>query len=237
MASPSPRRRHSPAVYRRRRLAFIVLIALVIAGIWLLIAQPWRGAAADRPASSTVSIPVPRATATATATPTPTPTLTPAPSPTPPATVAPSAAPTPLATPTAAAACRGTDVTVEALVDHDTYAAGQNPQLSIKLTNKSAAGCTINVGTSAQVFTITSGNDTWWRSTDCQSQPSDMVVLLSAGQTVTSATPLTWDRTRSSVDSCGSPDRPRAPGGGASYHLAVSIGGVPATQTASFLLY
>ncbi len=215
---------------------FIVLIALVIAGIWLLIAQPWRGAAADRPASSTVSIPVPTTSTTARPTPTGTVNPPPTPGPTPSATLAPSAAPTPSATPTAVA-CRGTDVTVEALVDHGTYAAGQNPQLSIKLTNNSAAGCTINVGTSAQVFTITSGNDTWWRSTDCQSQPSDMVVLLSAGQTVTSATPLTWDRTRSSVDSCGSPDRPRAPGGGASYHLAVSIGGVPATQTASFMLY
>ena len=84
---------------------------------------------------------------------------------------------------------------------------------------------------------ITSGSDTWWRSTDCQSEPSDMVVLLTAGQTVSSASPLTWDRTRSAVGTCDDETRPRAPGGGASYHLAVEIGGVAATETTQFLLY
>ena len=59
-----------------------------------------------------------------------------------------------------------------------TYATGQNPLLSIKLTNNGTTDCTLNVGTSTQVFTITSGGDTWWRSTDCQTEPSDMVVLL-----------------------------------------------------------
>ncbi len=219
----------------------LILIALVIAGIWLLTAQPWRGVAAERPApsasaTSTTGIPAPTASASTSPTPTPTPTSTQTSAPTP--SAAPIADPTPAPSATAqAVACRATDVTVEALADHDTYASDQNPQLSITLTNKSAKDCTINVGTSAQVFTVTSGDDTWWRSTDCQSQPSDMVVLLAAGQTVTSAAPLTWDRTRSAVDSCDSTDRPRAPGGGASYHLAVSIGGIPATQTASFMLY
>jgi hypothetical protein len=127
-------------------------------------------------------------------------------------------------------------VRVEGVTDHDTYAADQNPQFSITLTNQGSTDCSLNVGTSAQVFTVTSGSDTWWRSTDCQSEPSDMVVTLTAGQTVTSATPLTWDRTRSAVDSCDGADRPRAVGGGATYHLAVSIGGVPATQTAMFML-
>ncbi|KAA9106632.1 hypothetical protein F6B43_15460 [Microbacterium rhizomatis] len=216
----------------------LLVIAVVVAAVWLLVAQPWRGTAAEQPASSplpsryssiTTGFPAPSAGATA----------APSASPTPTASVAPVAEPTPTPAPTAteAVACTAGDVTVEALADHDTYASDQNPQLSIKLTNKSAKDCTINVGTSAQVFTITSGSDTWWRSTDCQNQPSDMVVLLTAGQSVTSATPLTWDRTRSSVDSCDSPDRSRAPGGGASYHLAVSIGGIPATQTASFMLY
>jgi hypothetical protein len=95
----------------------------------------------------------------------------------------------------------------------------------------------MNVGTSAQVFTITSGTDTWWRSTDCQKEPSDTVVVLAADQTVKSAVPLTWDRTRSSVSTCASANRPRAPGGGATYHLAVEIGGITSTEDAQFLLY
>ena len=62
-------------------------------------------------------------------------------------------------------------------------------------------------------------------------------VLLTAGQTVSSASPLTWDRTRSAVGTCDDETRPRAPGGGASYHLAVEIGGVASTETTQFLLY
>ena len=82
-----------------------------------------------------------------------------------------------------------------------------------------------------------SGDDVWWRSTDCQSEPSDMIVLIGAGQTVSSATPLTWDRTRSAVGTCTDGSRPHAPGGGASYHLSVEIGGISSTEPQQFLLY
>jgi hypothetical protein len=64
-----------------------------------------------------------------------------------------------------------------------------------------------------------------------------MVVLLAAGQTVASAAPLIWDRTRSAVGTCADADRPRAPGGGSSYHLAVEIGGIASTDSAQLLLY
>jgi hypothetical protein len=60
-------------------------------------------------------------------------------------------------------------------------------------------------------------------------------VLLEAGQQVSSAAPLEWDRTRSSVDTCDG-ERPRATGGGATYHLSVSINGIASTNTASFQL-
>ena len=64
-----------------------------------------------------------------------------------------------------------------------------------------------------------------------------MVVLLAAGQSVSSAAPLTWDRTRSSVGSCADPNRQTAPGGGASYHLSVEIGGIASTQSKQIFLY
>jgi hypothetical protein len=220
--STPARRRHSPAVYRRRRLALLILLIGIAALVWLLIAQPWRGDAASAPVS------------------TPTVTL---------ATTTPSAVPSstsdgatadvpdaPAEGTDGVAECARGDVSVEALTDQASYAADQNPQLSIRLTNTSDADCAMNVGTSGQSFTITSGNDTWWRSTDCQTEPSDMVVTIAAGQSVTSAAPVTWDRTRSSVDSCQDPNRATAPGGGASYHLAVAIGGIPSTSTAQFIL-
>lgn len=227
MSAPTPRRRHSPAVYRRRRL--IVLVAVIaVAGVvaWLLVAQPWRGAASE--------IPTPQVSQTPDASARPTPTATPSPSA--------EAEPQPTPSPTATAAsdiepCQAADVTVEAVTDQTSYAADQQPGFTITLTNTGAADCTMNVGTTTQVYTVTSGNDVWWRSTDCQSEPSDMIVTLAAGQTVSSAAPLVWDRTRSAVDTCDQDSRQRAPGGGASYHLAVEIGGVGSTQTTQFLLY
>ena len=228
MSAESPRRRPSPAVYRRRRLVLLVALLAVAALVWLLIAQPWHGAAAEKPAPTPT-----RSTSTPTPDPMPTGVTTPTESAAP-------AAPSPEAsaeeTPTAKP-CVARDIAVQAVTDQETYAAGQNPQLSITLTNNGATDCTLNVGTSAQTFTIMSGSDVWWRSTDCQTEPSDMVVLLSAGQTVSSATPLTWDRTRSSVGSCDDAGRQVAPGGGASYHLSVEIGGIASTQSAQLLLY
>ena len=232
--SGEPRRRHSPAVYRRRRIVLLVALVAVVALVWLLIAQPWRGAAAENPApkpsptqAAATDLPVP-GTATPSATPTPEETADAAPEPT--------ASASPETTPTAKP-CVARDIAVEALSDQDTYEPGQNPQLSIQLTNNGATDCTLNVGTSGQSFTIMSGTDVWWRSTDCQTEPSDMVVLLAAGQSVASAAPLTWDRTRSSVSTCADSDRQNAPGGGASYHLSVEIGGISSTQSTQILLY
>lgn len=240
MTSSPPPRRPSPAVYRRRRLVVLLAVLVVVALVWLLIAQPWRGSAADGdggtsapPASSpsssaATSLPVPDGDA---ATPTPKPT------PKPTATSTPTATPKPGATTPATAACKAADLLVEPVTDKESYTSGQKPKLSIALTNKGDSDCTLNVGTSTQKFVISSGGDTWWRSTDCQSTPSDQIVLLAAGQKVTSATPLVWDRTRSSVKSCNSANRPKAPGGGASYHLTVEIGGVSSDGSRQFLLY
>jgi hypothetical protein len=230
MSGTNPRRRHSPAVYRRRRLVLLIAVLAVIAIVWLLIAQPWSGSASDgesQPESASTQqaateLPIPGAAAE-----------------TPQAEPAPDAEPTETTTlPTpSAVVCAPDDILVEALSDQDSYGSGQNPQLSIRLTNEGDDDCTLNVGTSTQVFTIASGSDTWWRSTDCQTEPSDMPVLLAAGQAVTSTAPLEWDRTRSSTTTCADPNRETAPGGGASYHLSVEIGGISSSQSKQLLLY
>jgi hypothetical protein len=242
MASSSPpRRRHSPAVYRRRRFVLLLAVIVVVAVIWLLVARPWSSAAeaTGRGPAAPVASATPKQTATALPavdagkTPAPTATAGPSPSPTPSSATKP--APSTSAGPDVAT-CTATDLQVEALTDKDSYSASQKPKLSISLTNTGDQDCTLNVGTSTQKFTISSGNDVWWRSTDCQTKPSDQVVLLAAGQTVESATPIAWDRTRSSVKTCAATTRTKAPGGGASYHLAVEIGGVASDSTKQFLL-
>ncbi|REJ08760.1 hypothetical protein DY023_00265 [Microbacterium bovistercoris] len=215
--------RHSAAVYRRRRLVVIalavVLLAAIGGGVWLAIAQPWSDEAG--------------APATQSASPSKSGEESPSASP---SEVAPKVEPTPDDTPVIVA-CTAADVTVDAITDASTYAAGKNPQLSIRLKNTGAKDCTINVGSTTQKFTVSSGSDVWWRSTDCQKDPSDMIVTLKAGQSVDSAQPVVWDRTRSSVKTCDDKNRPKAPGGGASYHVSVSIGGFDSAQSEQILLY
>lgn len=214
--------RPSAAVYRRRRLVVVIGLILFVAaigvGIWLLIAKPWAAANAS---------PKPTSSSSSSETPTTTPT-TDAESPSP----SPSAEQTP-----AIVACEAKDVEVTAVTDAETYAAGVLPKLSISLTNKGTKDCTLDVGSTTQVFTISSGADVWWRSTDCQENPSSMIATLTAGTTVTSKDPVTWDRTRSSVETCDQENRQRAPGGGASYHVEVSIGGFTSLTTTQILLY
>nr|WP_314840771.1 hypothetical protein [uncultured Microbacterium sp.] len=220
--------RHSAAVYRRRRLVTLVSAVLIVAvigiSVWLLIARPWAGASEAAPA--------PTSTATTPATPSAT-ASTP-----PPAEAEESPSPDPSAEETPGlVACEARDVEVTAVTDADTYDAGVLPNISISLTNRGPTDCTIDVGSTTQVFTVSSGSDVWWRSTDCQANPSSMIATLAAGATVTSKVPVVWDRTRSSVDTCAQENRARAPGGGSSYHVAVEIGGFKAATTKQILLY
>lgn len=199
-------------------LGLILAVAAIGIGVWLLIARPW-------------------ATADTSSTPKPTPSASPSPS-VEPSTAGSSPSPDPSAEQTPAiAACEAADIEVTAVTDSDSYADGVMPKLSISLTNKGTKDCTIDVGSTTQVFTISSGADVWWRSTDCQENPSSMIATLTAGTTVTSKDPVTWDRTRSSVETCAQENRQRAPGGGASYHVEVSIGGFTSPTSAQILLY
>lgn len=223
-------------MYRRRRLAALIVLLVVIGLAWLLIAHPWTAPAPAKAEQAAPAQPVlPAVTSTAQPSGAPTPGVsTPPPIVTPP----PSATPGATATPrpgASAAACTSANITVHAVTDRTTYAAGEDPKLSIRLVNHGPA-CTMNVGTATQVFTIASGADTWWRSTDCQSHATDTVVTIEAGQTVTSTQPLVWDRTRSSVATCQAKNRPAAPAGGATYRLSVSIGGIASATSTAFTL-
>ncbi|HTN54812.1 MAG TPA: hypothetical protein VLZ82_01415 [Microbacterium sp.] len=215
--------RQSAAVYRRRRLAVLVLVlvltAAIAGGVWLAFAQPWKPAASATPRATVSPADTPSATPSAAESTAPTDSPSPDPSETP-----------------EIVACEQGDVEVAAVTDADAYAAGELPQLSIRLTSTSDVDCTLNVGSSTQKYIVTSGGDVWWRSTDCQSAPSDMIVTLKAGSSVSSATPVVWDRTRSSVDTCEDKHRARAPGGGASYHVSVSIGGFDSVGSRQIIL-
>ncbi|MCU1420057.1 MAG: hypothetical protein JWR57_1226 [Mycetocola sp.] len=133
------------------------------------------------------------------------------------------------------AECEDDDVVVEALTDKNTYEAGELPQFSLRITNGSDSACAVNVGTAAQVFTVKSGDDVYWTSTDCQVEPADAVVTLEAAQVVASAAPIEWDRTRSTPSTCEG-ERPAAPAAGASYHLSTSVDGYESEESKQFIL-
>jgi hypothetical protein len=194
------------AVYRRRRLVVGLGLLAVIIVILLIVFRPGGGDDEAAPAPAGTAAPAPTA-------------------------AAPDAAAGPTGT-----ACDPAVVTVEAITDQSAYDPGDNPELALSVTNTGTVACDLNAGTSTQVFTITSGADVYWTSTDCQTDPADAEVTLEPGVAVSTKTPVVWDRTRSSPETCEITDREAVPGEGASYYLTVSVGGIESATPTQFLL-
>jgi hypothetical protein len=196
-----------PQVYWRRRLIVLIAAVAVIVVILLIVFAPKGGS----PAASTKT-PSPSATA-----PTPDPSFSGS-----------STAP-------ASGACDPSVITLAPITDAASYAANAQPQLSMSITNSGAKACSLDVGTDAQVYTITSGADTIWTSTDCQSNPAADVRTLQPGKALTT-TLFAWDRTRSSKDTCSATNKTPVVAGGASYHLQVKLKGITSKTDKQFLL-
>ena len=131
--------------------------------------------------------------------------------------------------------CDPADVTLTAVTDKGGYNAGEQPLISMTITNSGASACTINAGTDAQEYVITSGSDQIWSSRDCQTDPQATVTTLEPG-VAKSTTPFPWDRTRSATTTCDA-ERAQVAAGGASYHLTVKLGDIESASTKQFLLY
>ncbi|ERK69798.1 hypothetical protein [Leifsonia aquatica] len=195
-------------VYWRRRLILGIGLLAVILVVVLIIVRPGASDGAPAPASTTSA---PKTT-------------------TPPATSIPTSSAS-----ASGAACDTANVRVEAVTDKATYAAGELPQLSVAITNTGSAACKIDAGTAQQLFTITSGAEVYWKSTDCQTDKVDAEVLLQPGKTISSQTPITWDRTRSDPSTCQA-SREQVPAAGASYHLTTTVAGIESPETKQFIL-
>ena len=205
----------SSRVYWRRRLVVGLALLAIVVVILLIVFAP-RG-------KSDATAPIATHTAT---TSTPKPTTRP--------TTNPTTVPTTKAT-ASGKACTASAIDVEAITDANSYGPGVQPQLSFSITNTGTKACTFDAGTAKQVFTITSGNEVYWKSTDCQTNPVDTVILLEPGKMLTS-NPIAWDRTRSDPSTCSDKQRQAVPAAGASYHLKVQVDGVTSKSTKQFLL-
>ncbi|WP_165063328.1 hypothetical protein [Marisediminicola senii] len=197
----------SKVYWRRRLVALLVLIAVVV--IVILLLSRLFGGAPDEPVDDTAAA-APTSSDAA-------------------------VAPSPSSTPTLieGADCLPENVTVTAITDSESYGSDEEPGLAFTIANTGTAACTYNVGPTQQTFTVTSGEEQYWSSKDCETDPIDADLMLEPNVPVTSE-PITWDKTRSSEDTCGE-ERPAAPGGGATYYLNVSVGAVESEPVAFIL--
>jgi hypothetical protein len=143
------------------------------------------------------------------------------------ATPSASATPSIPATPT----CDQSLVTVTASTDKAAYAAGENPLLTLKVTNGGKVACEVNLGTSQMEYTVTSGSDRIFSSVDCQAESGDLVQTLAPGQSETANFP--WQRNRT-VPGCGAVAA--KPGAGGAYYMFVARLGTKSSSKAVFQL-
>jgi hypothetical protein len=133
------------------------------------------------------------------------------------------------------ARCAATAIELVPVVDKQVFAPTELPQISMSVTNTGSSDCVINLGSGQQKLVVTSGEEQWWSSADCQVDPTDQDVTLTAGQTL-STPAIAWDRTRSTIDTCDADYRQAVPAGGATYRLTVSVGDITSADTAPMIL-
>jgi hypothetical protein len=119
------------------------------------------------------------------------------------------------------------DSTTETSETFNNFAASATPYLWYEVTNIGLVDCRFNVGARVTFFTITSGEQTYYSSRDCDRTDSkDLTVLLQANVPL-KAEPSAWDRVYSSSEGCSAAEGMRkVPGGGATYKLKAELNGV-----------
>jgi hypothetical protein len=207
--SGRPARKPLSPVYRRRRLfvgaALLLVLSLAVGG-FAAISSVLNG---ERPAATSGDS-----------------TQTAKPGSTPASTEASAGAP-----PTAGAGCDETLLKVTAATDKAAYAAGENPLLTLKVTNGNKVSCEVNLGTSQMEYLITSGSDRIFSSRDCQAESSDLVKTIRPGGSETANFP--WNRNRS-TEGCKVVDA--QPGGGGAYYVFTARLGNKTSPKAVFQL-
>lgn len=138
--------------------------------------------------------------------------------------------------------CAAGTILVEAKIGdldgpRSSFSPEEKPMIWYEITNLGAVDCKFNVGPRVTFFTITSGDETYWSSKDCDRENlEDLVTVLKANSTVPSdRTQAVWERVRSSGEGCGA-GQELVPGGGASYFLKVEVNGVYSENAVQFLL-
>jgi len=198
-------------VYWLRRGSIAVVALVTVVGIWWVV-----GGQSETPAPTASATPVASSSATPTAptslAPMPTPTGSGVASAVPTDAVA-SAATTaePLAegvTAEGPVACPNSSIQVAASTDKSSYRRGQDPVLTLSITNIGPVACTRDVGPKANSLTITSGGYHVWSSDDCGAGTTSKIKTLKPNKTL--AVSITWDGmvTQKGCPNAGTPAKP-----------------------------
>ncbi|WIE68566.1 hypothetical protein [Curtobacterium sp. MCLR17_054] len=154
-----------------------------------------------------------------------------------------SAAPKPSASASASASkpaaadgstCTKDQIVLTPVLDKSAYGPTEDPKIAMSIKNSSTNSCHLDLGSAQQVLTISSGQEQYWSSKDCQTGGTNQDVTIKSGQTLTTPA-IAWDRTRSSTSTCDS-SRPAVTAGGASYHLQVAVGNLESKSSVQFIL-
>ena len=113
--------------------------------------------------------------------------------------------------------------------------AGEPVYLWYEVVNTGLVDCIFDVGTYATFFTITSGDQVYFSSRDCdRSNDSKLSQILKANQPLQSA-PSEWLKVYSSSDNQCGPENRSVPTGGAAFDLKVEVSGVVSEKKRFFL--
>lgn len=217
-----------PGVYWRRRATVVGVLLLIVVVVVLIVVGRGSGASSAEPSASASSSAGSSAASTAAS----------APSSGSSAPATPRATPSSSAGPSGAAAagatCAKDQVQLTPVVDKTAYGPTEDPKIAMSIKNTGSASCHMDLGSAQQVLTISSGEEQYWSSKDCQTGGTNQDVTIKAGQTLTTPA-IEWDRTRSSTSTCDS-SRPSVTAGGASYHLQVAVGNLESKDSVQFIL-
>jgi hypothetical protein len=100
------------------------------------------------------------------------------------------------------------------------------PALWYEITNNGAVDCKFNVGPRVTFFTISSGDQTYWSSKDCNREGLEDRYALLVGNQPRMAEATEWERSFSSENGCSLEGNNAVPAGGATYKVRVEVNGV-----------
>jgi len=193
-----------PSIYRKRRLAALGALVVLVVAIWG-IPQLFASSGQDvLPAEEETQTEEPTATAE-------------------------------LAT------CAPGVVTVEAMIgklvsddgagnqvmeEINNFSATAEPYIWYEITNNGLVDCEFNVGARVTFFTISSGEQIYWTSRECDREGlEDLNYVLQANEPVQSIASA-WDKSYSSSNGCSAEGNALVPTGGATFKIKAEVNGV-----------